>query len=184
VAVPVAAAVVAGDPDVQAHVVAELEQAPLDLGVGGRLLGRDGLFVWCLLGCFGGFLAVGHGDGPDPGLEGPGTSGQLGGVYRPGDRVLLGVEDRGHHGMPVGWLPAGGGAAEVAGPGVGVLEVPKHRELVAQLKHWYSRLGGQGGDRADADPGWECLVLPDGVVSLNGSDTTSSTPIQREIPVR
>jgi hypothetical protein len=49
----------------------------------------------------------------------------------------------------------------VAGPGVGVLEVAKDTELVAQLEHWDGRLGRQGGDRADADPGWEGLVLPD-----------------------
>ena len=60
----VAAAVVAGHPDVQAHVVAQLEQAPLDLGVGGRLPSRDKLFVRRLLGLVGGFLAVGDSYGP------------------------------------------------------------------------------------------------------------------------
>jgi hypothetical protein len=49
----------------------------------------------------------------------------------------------------------------MAGPGIGVLEVPEHRELAAELKDGDGRLRRQSGNRADADSGWECLVLPD-----------------------
>jgi hypothetical protein len=77
VALPVAAAVVAGDPDVQAHVVAELEQAPLDLGVGGRFPGRDKRFVWRLLGLVGGSSLSGTVTGPMAALSARGRRASL-----------------------------------------------------------------------------------------------------------
>jgi hypothetical protein len=72
----------------------------------------------------------------------------------------------------------------VTGPGVGVLEVPEHGELVPQLDTGTAVSGDRVATGRTRTRAGKASSFQIGVVSLNGSDTTSSTPIQREMPVR
>ena len=98
--------------------------------------------------------------------------------------AVLDVKHRRHDRLAIGRLPPRRGAAEVGGPGVGVLEVGEGAGLVAQLEHRDGRLWGQVATARTRTRAGKSSSFQMGVWSLNGSDTTSSTPIHREMPVR
>ena len=181
---PVAAAVVTGDPDVKAHVVAELEQIPLDLGVGCRLLASDGFLFLRELGLIGGLFTVGHGYRPDCRLERPGTAGELGRIHGTVDWVVLGLKDRGHHGLAVGRLPAGWEPRKWPVHALGFLRSRKTLSSSRSSNTGTAVSGVRVATERTRTRQGNASSFQIGALSLNGSDTTSSTPIHREMPVR
>jgi hypothetical protein len=153
--------------------------------VGGRLPGRhDLLSFWRLLGCFGGVLAVGTVTGPMAALSARGRRASL--AASTGRVMGLALASR--MAATTAWPSAGfQPAGEPRKWPVQALGFLRSRNTVSSSRSSNTGTAVSGDKVATGRTrtrAGNASSFQIGVVSLNGSDTTSNTPIQRSMPVR